>query len=248
MKIKYAIHSSDSNPFYLDFWPIVSKVWKTKFNITPILVYIDDDYDKPISNKYGEIIRMKNMENIPNYLQNLWVRYWIPSQLDGVSIISDIDMLPISKEYFIDSIDKIDNNKYVHINPAVNQLPHPLSLASCYHVASNDMFKKVLKLEEKWEDSITNLYNSGLGEDHGGHLSGKNKWAADERYATLRINNYEVAEDIVLLRRDSFGYDRIDRSYWHYDEENVEKYIDSHMIRPYNDYKNEIDKLVNLIL
>lgn len=248
MKIKYAIHSSDSNPFYLDFWPIVSKVWKTKFNITPILVYIDDDYDKPISNKYGEIIRMKNMENIPNYLQNLWVRYWIPSQLDGVSIISDIDMLPISKEYFIDSIDKIDNNKYVHINPAVNQLPHPLSLASCYHVAPNDMFKKVLKLEEKWEDSITNVYNSGLGEDHGGHLSGKNKWAADERYATLRINNYEVAEDIVLLRRNSFGYDRIDRSYWHYDEENAGKYIDSHMIRPYNDYKNEIDKLVNLIL
>ena len=31
MKIDYVIVSSDDNPMYLDFWPIVSKIWK-KFN------------------------------------------------------------------------------------------------------------------------------------------------------------------------------------------------------------------------
>ena len=49
MKIKYAIMSSDSNPLYLDFWPIVSKVWKEKFDIEPILYYIDENHDIDIT-------------------------------------------------------------------------------------------------------------------------------------------------------------------------------------------------------
>ena len=32
MKIDYVILGSNTNPYYLDFWPIVSKIWKEKFN------------------------------------------------------------------------------------------------------------------------------------------------------------------------------------------------------------------------
>lgn len=253
MKINYAIHSSDSNNFYLDFWPLVSKVWKLKFNIEPILIYIDKNQNLEIDETYGTVIRMKEIDGIPNYLQNLWVRYWYPVNfLNEVSIISDIDMFPISKEYFIDSIKEIDDDKYVHLNPIINTLPHPESLASCYHLAKGYKFKEVLDLADTWESSIWELYNSGLGCDHGihgEHLIGKDRWAADERFATRKINEYKTQNDIVLLnRRGGHGGYRIDRLDWVYSDENFNDYIDSHSIRPYEVYKNEIDNLVEKIL
>ncbi len=35
--IKYAIMGSDTNPMYLEFWPVVSKIWKEIFGIIPVL-------------------------------------------------------------------------------------------------------------------------------------------------------------------------------------------------------------------
>ena len=40
MKIDYVLVGTNDNPLYLDFWPVISKVWKTVFNITPVLGYI----------------------------------------------------------------------------------------------------------------------------------------------------------------------------------------------------------------
>ena len=102
MKIDKVIHSCDNNKFYLDFWPLVSKIWKVKFNVEPILAFIGDE-DVEIDDTYGTVIRMGDVKGVPKYLQALWVRYWLPvTELDTVWMISDIDMLPISKEYFIE--------------------------------------------------------------------------------------------------------------------------------------------------
>ena len=43
---------------------------------------------------------------------------------------------------------------------------------------------------------------------------------------------------------------RIDRVYWTYDENELksQNYVDSHSLRPYSRYKNEIDKLINFLI
>lgn len=40
MNPKYASMSCDSNPFYLDFWEPVSRIWKKKFGIHPYLFFV----------------------------------------------------------------------------------------------------------------------------------------------------------------------------------------------------------------
>ena len=251
MKITKAIHSSDSNPMYLDFWPIVSKIWKTKFNIEPVLIYIDENHEIPISEEYGTVIKLKPIKNIPTYLQNLWVRYWYPSQSpDDIWIISDIDMLPISKNFFINNLSKIDDDIYVHLNPCIESYG---TLPSCYHVAKGYNFKNILELHDNWEDSISFLFNSSLGSDPGGHLSGKNHWFADERHSSEKVLNYKNKQPnkvMFIPRNNGQNGFRIDRPNWRYSEElfNKDYYIDSHSIRPYLTYKAEIDKLTNLIL
>jgi hypothetical protein len=247
MKIDIALHSSDSNPFYLDFWPLVSKIWKTKFHVEPLLLYIDNDHTIPIDETYGKVIKLKPVDDIPLYLQCLWIRYWYPSQVpEKVCMISDIDMFPLSRTYFIDQIAKVPDTSYVHLNPNHEFLP------SCYHVAKGALFTKILDLEPTWEESIRALHSRNLGHDcftgTNTILQGKLQWGADEEYATRKVRSYP---DQSIFRFIPRTHGRIDRGNWVYSPAGMQRdhYADSHSIRPYSDpvNKKKIDELIGYI-
>lgn len=246
MKIEVVIHSSDSNPMYLDFWPLVSKVWNIRFGLRPLLVYVDENHDIPIDTTYGDVIKMKPVHDVPIYLQCQWVRFWITTQFpDKICMTSDIDMFPISTYYFVGMIRDIPNNRYVHLNSSVDYLP------VCYHVAKGSLFKQVLGLHDSWEESIRHLYDQNLGHDCSVDdptntvLVGKPNWGADESYTTKRITEYFDQSIFALIRR---RHARIDRADWAWSKRRVDEdfYADSHSIRPYRDPKNRerIDTLV----
>jgi len=249
MKIKYSIMSSNSNPLYLDFWPIVSRIWLKKFNITPILYYIDENHDIEIDETYGIVKRLKPVETIPTYLQCLWVRYWCFSEYpNDVCIISDIDMFPLSQKYFIDSISGI-KDKYVHLNPCIDSYG---TLPSCYHVSKGSLFSEILELDNSFDVSVKKLNGLNIGDNPGGLLKGNNQWFSDERFSSKKILNYkkENPNSILFLPRER-GQNgrRVDRSNWQYDPRKLSEgyYYDSHSIRPYSRYKTEIDGMLNHI-
>lgn len=246
MKVDYAIHSSDANPFYLEFWPLVSKVWKLRFGIEPLLVFIGDD-SVPIDETYGRVIRMRPIPDVPLYLQCQWVRFWIPSQFpDKVCLLSDIDMFPISRTYFIDQLAAIPDTKYVHLNPNHQFVP------VCYHAALGSMFREILSLHETWEDSIRALYASQMGHDCFRQdptnliLKDKPNWGADEEWSTALIRTYPDPSRFVFLKRH---HARLDRSAWAWTPQQIaaDVYADSHSIRPYSAYRAEINALVDTL-
>ena len=55
MRIDKVIHASDDKEFYLDFWPIVSKIWRKKFNIEPVLLYFGNGSP---SEEFGTVIKI----------------------------------------------------------------------------------------------------------------------------------------------------------------------------------------------
>lgn len=242
MKIQKVIHSSNSNRMYLDFWPIVSKVWKKFFNIEPILLYLNDDPNIEISSEFGTVIKIDPISTIPIELQTLWVRYWFPiNEPECVFMISDIDMIPLSKKYFIDNVSKFDEDSYLHINPCIESYG---LIPSCYHIAKGKKFSEVLSLDNSFEKDIKKVVLFDTTNNNG--------WFNDEKYATHKIMQYiEKNSDLFLIPRDGGqnGH-RIDRSFWRYDENLVEHgfYYDSHSIRPYNQYKAHIDNLCKILL
>jgi len=65
----------------------------------------------------------------------------------------------------------------------------------------------------------------------------------------MKVNEFKYQNRIKKLNRGwSIGIanNRIDRVRWTYDKNKLQKggYIDSHSLRPYSEYKNRIDKLV----
>ncbi len=245
MKIKYAIMSCNDNPLYLEFWPIVSKIWKVKFDIEPILIFLGKMMN--ITSSYGHVVEIKSTNKFPDYVLAQFSRFWYATKLgDDTAVITDIDMLPLSKWYFIDQIAAIDDNNYVNLN--FENINH---IYACYHIAKGRNYNKVLQLEDDLESSI------GLALSQVKHLNIKyanlDYWFLDEMFTTLKINQY-LNNDILftfLKRKGGASANRIDRSSnFQYDKRLLLKdyYFDAHSVRPYLSYKESIDTLVELTL
>lgn len=244
MKIKYALHGVDNNPLYSDFWEPVSKVWKLRFGITPVLLAVmnkKDFLEKKFDDTYGIVINIEPVEGVPTHLQAQWVRFWYAVNFpEDVCITSDIDMFPISKRYFVKQIEDIDCDQYVHLYS--NMYPY---LPVCYHVAKGEIFKKILRLPDSFDKSIKEMMKHDKSEciEH----MGLQMWNLEEKFSSHRINIYPLKHEITLLNNQM---NRVDRDFWGYDEKLIKEdfYVDCHSLRPYQKYKNEINKIVELLL
>lgn len=242
MKIKYAVMGSDMNPFYYDFWPIVSKVWRDKFNITPVLGLISDDTDiGMIKDENGIVFKFRRIEGIDVGLQSQLIRVFISTLLDDVVILTDVDMLPLSNAYFVEQFQDLDDDKLYVMTSDNYECERNKEIPMCYNVAHSNTFRQVFRDIDNWKDFLVNLSMKNLG------------WTTDQRYLYEMINDYAniATHKVVKLNRGwtPLADRRIDRIAWGYNKELVSNgyYIDAHLPRPYKDHKGEIDNLISLL-
>ena len=230
MIIEKCILSCNKNSLYLDFWPIVSKVWKMRFNIDPVLIFLGEP--EKLDNTSGSIIYQPLIEDVPEDIQCLWSRYYYTSMFtNDVCITSDIDMFPISHFYFRKQLEPFSSDSYLHLysNSGRDMLP------SCYHVALGTTFKTFLELPDTFEESLQKVLEFGYDI----YKSSASYWYVDEIYATYLLKG----KSVVYVERPENS--RLDRSYWkRHTKLELEKYIDCHSLRPYIFHKDEIDYLV----
>jgi hypothetical protein len=257
MKIDKVIMSCDDKRYYLDFWPLVSKVWKLKFNIHPVLILFGDKKQLNVSEEFGTVIEFKTHPNILPHIQAQWARYWFPiTESDTTWLISDIDMFPISKQYFIDSIVNIRDDAFINLNANGNYFP------ACYNGGKGKTFKEVLELPDNWDQSINEIHEQSKQINYT-HIPESfavyepdsipmANWGIDEAFSGSKINKFKDKTRIISIPRPGgFNKQRLDRIRWNLEEHKVLSgwYNDCHSIRPYNSgHKPEIDKLIDLLL
>jgi len=242
MNIDYVILGSDENPYYYDFWPIVSKIWKEVFKVTPVLGLISDEDSDFQKTEYGIIKKFKKIEKVDVGLQSQIVRIFLPKFLNGNCLVSDIDMIPLSTKYFIESSSGLTHNNliiYSSDNPeCLRNNMYPI----CYFAAHSNIFSKLFDLDLNWEQFCFFLRNRN------------EKWYTDQKYLYEKTNTFCSKNECIFLKRGWDGwngpaYKRIDRINWVYDKSKVKEghYIDCHSLRPFKTYKKEIEELVNLL-
>jgi|LakMenEpi03Aug12_release.lakeMendotaPanAssembly.Ray.scaffolds.fasta_scaffold35292_8 hypothetical protein len=238
MKIDFVIVSTDDNPLYSEFWPVVKNLWSNLVGIKPILVKISDT-DEIIESDECIIHNLKKVDGIKTGLQSQIARMFVTKYYkDSVCLTSDIDMLPLSKKYFTSDIENLNNDSMVIFSSDayknVNRYP------ICYNAGKGSLFSEILQLDVSFEEYCNRLLSLGWG------------WGTDELYFGKMINSYYDQSKITKLNRGwSFGVakDRLDRIRWKYDPNNFkDQFIDSHSLRPYSTHKTQIDKIVNLVL
>jgi hypothetical protein len=249
MKPELVSLSCDSNPYYLQFWEPVSRIWKHKFGIEPYLFYIGDPDTAP-SNEHGKVVPVKPIHGVPIHTQAQWARFhFTQTQPDSVWITSDIDMFPLSRNYFIDTPKEVVSDCFVTLNSDMrNYFP------VCYNMALGRVFKEVLQLEDTFEADVKKVFSVTTSDSHTVGNQVFENWSADERYSSAKICEYRsiYPHKVVQFMRPG-GYQsarRIDRCNWQYNENAVKQgwYLDCHSLRPYSDYKQQIETLLRIVL
>lgn len=234
MKIDYAINSSDDSP-YLDYWETVKNGWN-RIGIKPVLIRITNEvgFKKLNTEDCVEII-LKPIDGIKISLQAQIARIWAYKLLSGNCIMSDIDMMPVSSEYFNGIASKYNEDEIVsYCSDAAERFDgyHPM----CYVLANNNIMSVLIK-HNTWEEFCTDLAEKG---GHG--------WSTDQWHLTQLIKDYPK---LVSLKRgwNSAGCadNRLDRIGWNYTVEQAKKFYDAHLPKPYKENKELIDNFIKNI-
>ena len=222
--VKYIIISSDDS-HYIDYYQTVAKRWKILGYKTYFLHVTNEE--SVVENEYGIYHKIKLLENIPSSLQAQIIRLYACNLFEGIMITSDIDMLPIVKEYYSSYDDLLNDNIIVFSGQPYRELPY---YPMCYIMSETKYLSNVL--------GITGMdfktYCDYVIKNHG------ETWNTDEKFL------YEKTLNTNIIIKHRTTTDRIDRSNWNYDSGRLinNEYIDSHLLKPYKEHENEIQKLI----
>jgi hypothetical protein len=231
-KIDFVIISSDENKIYKDFYPLVSKQW-FKMGIKTYYLLISDE-NSIIENEYGVIQKIKKLDFVSTGFQSQVVRLYASTIINDSNIlISDIDMMPINKDFFTEKLTNLTNeNVILYSGQPYSDVPfYPM----CYVLSNSNNLKEVLGIGDLSFFDFCKKLISEYGE----------KWNCDENFLYDKL---QENKDKILLYTRHFS-DRIDRGNWNYNIEKLKMggYVDSHLLRPLESNYVEIKKLIDLI-
>lgn len=227
MKLEYAVVSSNSNPEYLDFWPYVAKAWKNLIGLEPVLLYIDNAPAPDWVYDHGKVFYLESISEWDIVQQSQCIRFWAAKLLDKPFIISDMDMLPISRDYYIKNAESIGdkgiisyssdiiNYRWYRTNPQ-----YPM----CYLAGDPQSFIDVLSLIEidhKVFLRRLSYMSMRSGTDQ------KMFYNQSRRNTNVPIKHLERG-----WIEEKYATGRLDKVIWPKTDYNAHEYIDCHLPRP----------------
>ncbi|MBS0616331.1 MAG: hypothetical protein JSR58_07270 [Verrucomicrobia bacterium] len=237
LELKRVILSTNNNPNYIEFWPVVAPIW-TAIGIRPTLALIADEHC-PVDTSIGDVIRFPPLPDIPESLQAQVIRLFLPIMYpDEGCLISDIDMIPISRTYFIEGAKHCPDTGFLVYRDKGAIGDESVRYPMCYNAAKGSVFGSLFGISHPDEipQMIELWASAGLG------------WNTDELLLHAHIMQWERNGGLVI--RLGHGVEgRLDRGNWNidFDHLDVSQYIDCHCPRPYSKYKDSIDRIVQEI-
>lgn len=250
MKIDLVLTAGNINHHYLQLYPLVYTVWKKRFNLDCYLVLISKDIPDYLQDYKDYIILFDPIENINDVYIAQVIRLLYPAIFkEKTVLISDLDIIPVKKNYFIEPIKYLHNDTFVSYT---NRYYKQNMYAICYNVGKGNTFGKMFNINsiEDIKERLKEWYNI--------NYTGKKNcdgWYTDQLKLFEHFEKYDGYKKV--LDDKSIGYKRLnnrarDKEYIikNFNEilENIESYSDIHCIKPYSKTKNYLKKMVNKII
>ncbi len=244
MRIGSVVTSTNANPLYYQFIPSFVKTWKALLPEAKICIfYIGHALPVEIIEYSKYIDLVKPIEGVNSAFYAQCIRLLAPRVAptsEGV-LITDMDMIPLRKSYFLDSIAPIPNDYFISYRDVL--LPN--EIAMCYNVAIASTWEAVFG-RESYEQIIGRWFGKvTYDERHGGA-----GWNTDQR---ILLEHFNAWTGPKLTLNDSItDFRRLDRndSLIFYNHRRLATrikaglYSDYHCKRPYHLYKSINDYIV----
>lgn len=244
MRLEYVVLSADEKSSYIDYWPIVAGAWREIVGLRPVLGYVCEDVDQVPSEMadHGMVVPLPYEPKWDWVNQAQICRLWVASQLGSSGVIlSDIDMLPLDRGYFIDSVADLPDESLVSYSSDVLSFGLYLKRPQypiCYLAARGSTFSDILELDGRsWLDFCAEVRRLPY------------RRSADQRHFYSKAQAWHGFEDrFVGLARgweDGKANHRIDKVDWSWSAEDVRagRYFDAHLPRPFSEWRDSITSL-----
>lgn len=116
MRLSHALTACDLNSDYLEYWPSARQAWLEIVGIEPLLVLIADDEQIPAELRDDPyVIPFAPIPDVHSALQAQCIRLLYPAlvETDEAVLITDVDLYPLRRSYFVDPITSLDERFFV---------------------------------------------------------------------------------------------------------------------------------------
>jgi len=251
MKIGTILSATNDNTRYYNCVPLFVKAWQLILPEADIkIIYIGNELPSILEPYRKYIIMFEPIEDMHTAFQAQCIRLLYPqliSRQEGV-LITDIDMIPLNKSYYVDSISDIDDTYFV----AYRNNLYPAEIPMCYNVALPSVWAALFAITDDIRNILTNWYKTIVYE--GGH--NKSGWSFDQAMLVKYYNMYTGPKK--LLNDMCTNFKRLDRDLIislldTYDSTIIEIiskkiFSDYHLILPYNGGSDLADHINNSII
>ena len=220
MKLKYCLVACDLNDTYLQYYPFVKKYWKDIVNIDTILILISEHIPDSLLRYKDDIILYKPIENIPTAFQAQCIRVLYPCliETEETIIISDMDLIPLNKMYYVDNIALYNTSYIVYRNVLSEYKQYPI----CFCCASPYTWREIFNIHTI--EDITNTLTKWYIDINDYQISSPYSigWACDQLKLYEYVNKWD--KSIIKLSDDITGFCRLDRLDIHHVQNNMNFY------------------------
>ena len=221
------IMACDSNKDFLDFWTLASAAWE-KIGVKRTLVLVEKpDEHIEIDESLGDIVRLKLPDDsVHPVFAAQTVRLLAPALYPDENItIADIDIIPLSKEYFFENIKRGPDDSFIEFrlkaaHVAEDQVP------MCWNIAKGSVWAKIFNVDANFENYQDRFFevlkdwcpstyknmaflNKPVAHEIAKGVSGE--WYTDQRI--LQSHLFEWDGSRVRLMDSETGFCRLDHRY-----------------------------------
>jgi len=250
MKIDFVLTAGNLNHHYLQLFPLIHQVWKKRFNLICKLVLVADEIPNYLIKFKDDIILFKPLEDLNNIFVAQVIRLLYPALFpEKIILITDLDILPAKKDYFLKPIEYLHNDTFVTYT---DRYKKQKMYAICYNVAKGSVFRKMFSVETT--DDIINKLKEWYHPEYNGKKNCLG-WYTDQKQLFINFEKYNGYK--ISLSDKDIGYKRLnnrarDKEYIikNFDEiiKNLESYSDIHCIKPFSKTKGVLNKMVKKLI
>lgn len=215
MRLGCGLVSSDLNPAYLAFFPLVRRVWREVVGVPVKLALIADAIPDDLAEEAEDILLFPPLPGVHTAFQAQCVRLSLPGLMDaeaggGAILTSDIDMIPMNRPFHVDPIASAsDDALVVYRNDALP--PEVPEIAICYNAARASTWRDLTGITsmEAARDALLTWAAERPGYDgRGGGVA----WNTDQQLLFDLVRRFERTTGRVVRRTDAeTGHRRLDR-------------------------------------
>ena len=269
MRLSACLVSCDLNPLYLDFFPVIRQLWMEVVGVRIKLVLIADAIPPALDAWADDIVLFPPLPGINTAFQAQCIRLLYPALMEpeadgGAVIISDMDMVPMCRRYYTDSIASLPDNNFAVYRGNV-LISDSAQIAICYNAARPAVWGEIFGSPNGRIDGIEDVRRiladwAGQCPEYDGRHGGQG-WSFDQRVLFERVRTWASRAPnktrITVLNDVETGFQRLDRldlmragalSMAQAERIRDHLYTDYHLLRPNADFKAVNDRIVQILL